>query len=99
PSTSPHNHHLNQNPSHAASGRGTLPRVRSPSIFELAQTSMPYQDPTPEMLEKQAADIAAAERIFTVSTAIAGALALIGLAAFFYSRMHRQTRTTHHGHS
>ncbi|GAA4437707.1 hypothetical protein [Phytohabitans houttuyneae] len=71
--------------------------LSSLAFLDLAQTSMPYQDPTPEMLEKQAADIAAAERLFTVSTAIAGALALIGLAAFFHFRKHRQTRTTDHG--
>jgi hypothetical protein len=70
--------------------------LSSLAFLDLAETSMPYQDPTPEMLEKQAADIAAAERMFTVSTAIAGALALIGLAAFFYSRKHRQTRMTDH---
>ncbi|MFJ8582061.1 hypothetical protein [Micromonospora sp. NPDC093277] len=65
-------------------------------FLDLSGVSMPYQDPTPEMLEKQAADVAAAEHRLTVHTAIAGALALIGLAAFSYAWKHRRSRKTDH---
>ena len=49
------------------------------------------------MLEKQAADITAAEHRLAVHAAIAGALAVIGLAAFIYAWKHRQTRKADHG--
>ena len=66
-------------------------------FLDLSGISMPYQDPTPEMLEKQAADITAAEHRLAVHAAIAGALAVIGLAAFIYAWKHRQTRKADHG--
>ncbi len=65
-------------------------------FLELSGISMPYQDPTPEMLEKQATDIAAAEHRLAVHAAISGALALIGLAAFFYAWKYRRSRKADH---
>jgi hypothetical protein len=66
-------------------------------FFDVAGMSMPYQDPTPEMLAKQAADVAAAERRFTVHAAIAGVLAVLGLAALVYAWKHRRPRRTDGG--
>ena len=66
-------------------------------FLDLSGISMPYQDPTPEMLEKQAADIAAAERRLAVYAAVAGALAVIGLAAVVYAFTHRRSRKAGQG--
>ncbi|WP_165949688.1 hypothetical protein [Micromonospora sp. KC207] len=52
--------------------------------------SLPYQDPTPEMLEKQAADLAAAERRLAMCAAVADALALVGVAALAYAWRRRR---------
>ncbi len=60
-------------------------------LLDLSGVSMPYQDPTPGMIEKQTADIAAAEHRLALHAAIAGALALLGLAAFFYAWKHRRS--------
>ena len=66
------------------------------SYAELAAVSMPFQDATREMLEEQAADIAAAEHTFTIHAAIAGALAILGLAAVVYAWKHRRPRKADH---
>ncbi|EWM66789.1 MULTISPECIES: hypothetical protein [unclassified Micromonospora] len=66
-------------------------------FLDLSGISMPYQDPTPEMLEKQAIDIAAAERKLALYAATAGALAVVGLAAVIYAFRHRRSRRADHG--
>jgi hypothetical protein len=59
---------------------------------DYAATSLPYQDPTPEMLKKQAAEIAAAEHRLAIHAAIAGVLAVLGLAALIYAWKNRRPR-------
>jgi hypothetical protein len=46
--------------------------------------SIPYQDPTPEMLQKQDAEIAAAREALAIRLWITAAVALVGLAATAY---------------
>lgn len=59
-------------------------------LLDMSGSSIPYQDPTPEMLEEQAADVAAAERRLAAYAAIAGVLAVLALAAFVYAWKHRR---------
>ena len=53
-----------------------LPAV---TFGQLAGTALPFQDPTPEMLERQAAESAARERRFIVSLVAGAVLAILGL--------------------
>jgi hypothetical protein len=57
-----------------------------------AGSALPYQDPTPEMLAKQAAENAAAERRLAVFAVIGGILAVLGLIALVYAWRHRRSR-------
>lgn len=59
---------------------------------DYAADSLPYQDPTLEMLKKQAEQIAAAEHRLAVHAAIAGVLAVLGLAALIYAWRNRRPR-------
>jgi hypothetical protein len=61
-------------------------------FLDLSADSLPYQDPTPEMVKKQAADIAAAEHKLAVHVWIAAALAVVGLAALIYAWCRRKPR-------
>jgi hypothetical protein len=51
-------------------------------LMDMAGNSMPYQDPKPEMVTKQAADISAAQHRLVVAAAIGGVIAII------YARRH-----------
>ncbi|GGM33168.1 hypothetical protein GCM10011608_17070 [Micromonospora sonchi] len=57
--------------------------------------SFPYQDPTPEMLEKQAAEIAAAEQALAARLQITVGVVLVGAAATAYGlwAWHRTRRS------
>ncbi|MEO3746083.1 hypothetical protein [Plantactinospora sp. B5E13] len=46
--------------------------------------SFPYQDPTPEMLLRQAAEIAEARRVLVTRLWIAAGVAVVGLALLLY---------------
>ncbi len=61
-------------------------------LLQVAGTSLPYQDPTPEMLQQHAANVAAAERRLAVCAAVAAALALLGLAALVLAYVWRRRR-------
>jgi hypothetical protein len=60
------------------------------TFSELAGTSLPYQDPTAEMLQRQAAEVAALERRLGTLAWIAGGLAIAGLVLLIYARCNRQ---------
>ncbi|WP_410810226.1 hypothetical protein [Micromonospora sp. 067-2] len=53
--------------------------------------TLPDQDPTPEAIQQQGAETLAFEQRFQTSAWIAGALAILGLAAFILARKHRRT--------
>jgi hypothetical protein len=57
-----------------------------PAIGLLGLGDLPDQDPTPEMLRKQAADQAVAEHRFAVTLVIGGVLALCGVLTLVYAR-------------
>lgn len=59
------------------------------SFLGMSGSSLPYQDPTPEMLEQQATDVAAAEQRFVMYAAVAGVLAVLAVVAFIYAWKHR----------
>ncbi|MFI0791997.1 hypothetical protein ACH4OY_04730 [Micromonospora rubida] len=61
-------------------------------FLDLSAVSLPYQDPTPGMLEEQAEEIAAAEHRLAVYAVVAGVLAILGLAALIYAWKHRRSR-------
>ncbi|MBB5829333.1 hypothetical protein [Micromonospora carbonacea] len=61
-------------------------------LFQVAGMSLPYQDPTPELLRQHAANVAAAERRLAVCVAVAGALALLGLVALALAYAWRRRR-------
>jgi hypothetical protein len=51
------------------------------AIFTLtAGTSLPYQDPTPEMLAQQTREIAHASRMLAAGTAVGAVLIVAGIA-------------------
>lgn len=62
-------------------------------LAEVSGGSMPYQDAPPELLTKQAAEVAAAEHRLVVAAAVAGALFVVALLAFWYAWRHRRPRT------
>jgi hypothetical protein len=64
------------------------------SFAELSGASIPYQDPTPEMVQKQAAETAALEHQLVMRAWIGGALASAGLVALIYARRHRRRVVT-----
>ena len=75
------------------------------TFAEWSGTSLPYQDPTPEMLQKQAEETAALEDALFVRLSISAALGLASLGAFGYGlrrwRGHRRSAgqdQTHDGH-
>ncbi|WP_433345876.1 hypothetical protein [Micromonospora sp. CA-111912] len=66
-------------------------------FLDLSAVSLPYQDPTPGMVEEQAEEIAAAEHRLAVYAVVAAVLAILGLAALIYAGKHRRPRKADHG--
>jgi hypothetical protein len=65
---------------------------------DLSGASLPYQDPTPDMLHKQAADIAAARTNFIISLLVSTILTLTGIGGVSYGIWTRRAkRRNHHG--
>jgi hypothetical protein len=56
--------------------------------------AMPYQDPTEEMLQQQAAQATAIEHQLAIRGSVAAALAILGLAALIYAGRQRRSRQT-----
>lgn len=54
------------------------------TFVALSAASLPYQDPTPEMLAEQAAEVSALERALVLDLSIAAVLALLGVLACVY---------------
>ncbi|RAO43725.1 hypothetical protein PSN01_05894 [Micromonospora saelicesensis] len=50
----------------------------------------PDQDPTPEVIQQETAEALAFEQRFQIATWVAGALAILGLAALIYARKHHR---------
>jgi hypothetical protein len=61
-------------------------------FMDVGGYSMPYQDPTPDMLKQQAADVAAAEHRLAVAITISGVLGVCGLIALIYARRQDRSR-------
>ncbi|MEV6816461.1 hypothetical protein [Micromonospora sp. NPDC051296] len=55
--------------------------------------TLPDQDPTPEAIQQENAEALAFEQRFQIAASIAGALAILGLAAFIYARKHHRRAT------
>lgn len=53
---------------------------------------LPYEDPTTEMLQQQAKDIAAAERKLAVRAGISGVVAIVGPASLIYAARQARAR-------
>jgi hypothetical protein len=53
-------------------------------LGDYAGASMPYQDPTPEMLHKQAAEVAALGHDLAVRLQVSALIGLVALAALGY---------------
>lgn len=53
-------------------------------LAEWSGASLPYQDPTPDMLENQAAEVAILEKKLIVYVVVSGTLALLGICASAY---------------
>jgi hypothetical protein len=60
------------------------------TFADLAGNAVPYQDPTAQMLAKQAADDAALYAQLVTRLWIGGVLAVIGVAALVYAWRHRR---------
>lgn len=62
------------------------------TFLELSGTSLPYQDPTPDMVAEQAARIAALERALVFDLSIATLSASLGALAITYGLRRRRRR-------
>jgi hypothetical protein len=63
------------------------------TFADWAANGLPYQDPTTEMLQKQAADDAALRSQLVTRLWIGGGLAALGVAALIYAWRHRRGRS------